>query len=238
MARALARGWGDPVLCSDGGSGRALELAAELGGEAAANARVAEAADVIVLCHKPGQLADVAAEISAAGKPVVSVLGATPLADLRAAYPDSAVVRTMPNTPVEVRRGVICWAAADEADADGSLRALFGRVGRVVDVEEPLMDVATGVMGVGPAYIALAMEAQVDAAAAHGLDASEAARMYADTLAGTAALLDARGHDPVTLRREVTSPGGMTERGLAVLEQAGLRTAYARALDAVLERGA
>jgi pyrroline-5-carboxylate reductase len=80
------------------------------------------------------------------------------------------------------------------------------------------------------------MEAQVDAAAARGLDHAQAARMYVDTLAGTAALLEARGSDPVTLRREVTSPGGMTERGLAVLEEAGLRDAYVRALDAVAGR--
>ena len=60
MARALARGWGDPVLVSDGGSGRARELARELGGEAFdSNAEVADRADLVVLCHKPAQLGDV-----------------------------------------------------------------------------------------------------------------------------------------------------------------------------------
>jgi pyrroline-5-carboxylate reductase len=63
MARALARGWGDPVLCTDSGSGRAQALAAELGGEAVAtNRELAERADVVIVAHKPAQLAEVAWE--------------------------------------------------------------------------------------------------------------------------------------------------------------------------------
>src|ERR1017187_5899189 len=107
MARALARGWGDPVLCSDAGSGRARALAEELGGEALeSNAELAKRADLVVLCHKPAQLAAVAAEIAGEAKAVASVLGATPIAALQEAYPDVPVFRLMPNTPVEVRRGV------------------------------------------------------------------------------------------------------------------------------------
>ena len=68
MARALARGWGDPVLCSDAGSGRAKALAEELGGEALAlEPAVAQRADLVVLCHKPAQLAQVAGEIARRG---------------------------------------------------------------------------------------------------------------------------------------------------------------------------
>src|SRR5437660_10289031 len=73
MARALARGWGDPVLVSDSGSGRAGALAAELGGEALSSAEVAERADLVVLCHKPIQLREVAAELSARARAVASI---------------------------------------------------------------------------------------------------------------------------------------------------------------------
>src|SRR5580704_6082219 len=87
MARAMARGWGDPVLCSDGGSGRAAALARELGGEAFdSNLEVAERADLVVLCHKPAQLALVAREIAGTAKAVASVLGGTPSGMLQAAY--------------------------------------------------------------------------------------------------------------------------------------------------------
>ena len=74
MAAALARGWGEPVLCSDSGSGRAKALAGELGGEALPNREVAERADLVILAHKPAQLAAVAAEVAGAAKAVVSIL--------------------------------------------------------------------------------------------------------------------------------------------------------------------
>src|SRR5215217_3040688 len=93
MARALAIGWGEPVLCTDSGSGRAKELAALVGGEAvASNRELAERADVVVLAHKPAQLAAVAAEIAGAATAVVSILAGKTQADLRAAYPGTTPV--------------------------------------------------------------------------------------------------------------------------------------------------
>src|ERR1700761_4107078 len=100
MARALARGWGDPVLCSDSGSGRAQALADELGGRAAANIEVAREADLVVLCHKPYQLAAVASEIAGEARAVVSVLGGTSIAAVTREYPGLPVFRIEPSTPV------------------------------------------------------------------------------------------------------------------------------------------
>src|ERR1700744_3086957 len=92
MARAMARGWGRPVLCTDPIAGRAKALAAEVGGEAlAGNEEVAERADLFVLCHKPAQLATVAEEIAPHAKAVASILAATPLATLEEAYPGKPV---------------------------------------------------------------------------------------------------------------------------------------------------
>ena len=117
MAGALARGWGEPVLCSDSGSGRARALAEELGGEAFdSNVEVAKRADLVVLCHKPYQLAAVADELRGEAKAVASVLGATTVADLQQAYPDVPVFRLMPNTAVAVRRGVVCYSPAPGID--------------------------------------------------------------------------------------------------------------------------
>jgi pyrroline-5-carboxylate reductase len=240
MARALARGWGEPVLCTDGGSGRGRALAEELGGEyVASNAELAERADVVVLCHKPHQLESVAKDAGGRAKAIASVLGGTPLADLQAAWPGTPVVRTMPNTPVEVRRGVVCYCAAADVDSqlDASLQALFGRVGTVFVLAEARMEVATSVMGVMPAYLALIAEANVDAAVKRGLPAPLAAELFTRTLDGTAALLEARGYDTLTVRREVTSPGGSTARGLAALEAAGVRAAFQDAMEAVVGGG-
>src|SRR5918998_4837493 len=104
MARALALGWGEPVLCTDVLPERAEALAEETGGEAVpGNGALADRADLIVLCHKPAQLRQVADEVGGRAKGVISILGPTPLADVKAAYGDTPAVRIMPSTPVEVR---------------------------------------------------------------------------------------------------------------------------------------
>lgn len=237
MARALALGWGEPVLCSDGGSGRARALADELGGEALeSNVAVAERADVVVLCHKPAQLRQIALEIKDQVKVVASVVGGTSAIQLQSAYHGVPVFRLMPNTPVAVRRGIICYSPLDGADADLEARVigLFERLGTVVRVHDDLMGAAAAVMSVGPAYMALLVEAQVDAAVRHGLKPALASRLAAETMGGTAALLEAREFDTLAIRREVTSPAGTTARGLAALERCGVRTAFQEAMDAVL----
>jgi pyrroline-5-carboxylate reductase len=239
MARALAHGWGDPVLCTDSGSGRARALASELGGEAlASNRELAERADVVILAHKPAQLAEVAWEAAGAAKAVVSILARTPLADVRSAYPGVPVFRVEPNTAVEVRRGVLAFAESDAVDTDPALRdrvkELFARVGTVVEVPERLMSVAGACSGVGPAYWALVVEAWVDAAIRRGMPAAQASQLVIETMAGSAELLRAQGGDTLAVRRAVTSPGGTTARGLAALERGGLRAAFHSAMDDVV----
>ena len=239
MATALARGWGEPVLCTDAGSGRAAALASELGGEAlTSNRELAERVDVVILAHKPAQLDQVASEIAGTAKAVLSLLARTPRAEVRAAYPDTPAFRLEPNTPVEVRRGVLAFAEPDApADAElyGALRERFARLGTVVEVPERLMTVAGACSGVGPAYFALLVETQVDAAVRHGMQAATAATLVTETMAGTAELLRRYNGDTLALRRAVASPGGTTARGLAALERGGVRPAFARAMDDVVD---
>jgi pyrroline-5-carboxylate reductase len=238
MASALARGWGDPVLCSDAVPGKAEALAEELGGQAfASNAELARAVDVLVLCHKPDQLEAVAGQVGSEGRDltILSILAGVSLDALRSAYPGASVVRLMPNVAVEIRRGVICWAA--ESDASDDVRALLERVATVVDVPERLMEVATAIQGVGPAYVALFVEAQVDAAVRLGMPPRMAVELATATAEGSAALLAARDFDTLNLRRSVTSPGGVTARGLAALEEGGLRAAFDAAAEAAVHGG-
>jgi pyrroline-5-carboxylate reductase len=238
MARALARGWGDPVLCTDSGSGRAKALAAELGGEAVgSNKELAERADLVILAHKPAQLAEVAWEAAGAAKAVVSLLASTTQADVRSAYPGVPVFRLEPNTPVEVGRGVLAFATPEvqiEGDLFERVKAHFARVGMVIEVPERLMSVVGGLCGVGPAYWALLVEAQVDAAVKRGMSAPMATELILATMTGSAELLSARGGDTLGMRREVASPGGTTARGLAALERGGVRSAFVSAMDDVV----
>jgi pyrroline-5-carboxylate reductase len=95
------------------------------------------------------------------------------------------------------------------------------------------MGPATATTGVTPAYVALIAEAMVDAAVKHGLKAELAGELVIEVLAGSAELLRRHGGDTLAMRREVTSPGGSTARGLDALERAGLRSAFMDALEAV-----
>src|SRR5688500_8986518 len=134
MASALARGWSEPVVVADIDRARAETLAQAVGGSvAASNGEVAEEADVVVLCHKPAQLEDVADEIRDAARAIVSVLGGVSVATVEAAYPGKPVYRFMPNQAAEVRRGVSCYVGGSHA-ADGleqEIVELFERVGAV-----------------------------------------------------------------------------------------------------------
>jgi pyrroline-5-carboxylate reductase len=233
MAAAIARGMAgevDGMLFSDSGSGRAAELAAELGGEALPAAEVARRADAIVLAVKPAALDAVAPELQDAEE-IVSVLAATPLSRLREAFPDALILRTMPNVGVEVRQGVICIAGDALSPGVG---AALEHIAHLVEIDEADFDAATAVMGCAPAYLALAVEAIGDAGAADGLDPALARELIVETAAGTAALL--RRHAPHEIQRAVASKGGSTEAGLEELERLDARGAFAAAVDGSLRR--
>jgi pyrroline-5-carboxylate reductase len=238
MARGMALGWGEPVLCTDIDPARARALAEEVGGEAvASNAELARRADLVVLCHKPPQLHDVAAEVAPHAPAVVSILAATPLAAVKAAYPDRPAYRVLPSTPVEVRQGAVILAQDDSQGhpiMDEQVAELFARLGTLVRLDDGLIDVAMGLMSNAPAYYALVVEAQVDAGVRKGIPPRQAAELVVQTMAGTAELVRRRDYDTLAVRRAVTSPGGSTARGLDALERGGLRAAFSDAMDAIL----
>ncbi len=238
MATALARGVGEPALVYDVRRDRAEALAGRLGGAvAASNAELAEAADIVILAHKPAQLEDVAREVGGRAKAVASIVAATRVAQLEAAYPGVPIYRFIPNIPVEVGRGVFCYApgALAAKGPQEELLRLFSRCGVIVPLDEPLIEPAMALMSCGPAFLALVVEALADAGARHGLERREAARLVVETMAGTAAYLDANDLDAAELRRRVATPGGLTEKGLDVLEERGLRRSFDAAVDLVVE---
>jgi pyrroline-5-carboxylate reductase len=230
MAAAMARGWRgefEQMLFSDSGSGRAVALAQELGGEATSNVEIAGRADFVVLAVKPAKLADAAAELGEA-KVVVSLLGATSLDAIAGAFPGAMAVRVMPNVGVEVGRGVLCLAG----DASGAVRAKLELLGRVIDLPDSDFDTATAMMGCSPAYLALAVEAIAEAGVADGLDPELALELVVETAVGTAELL--RSHSPAEVRKAVASRGGSTEAGLEALAAAGAGGAFEAAVEASL----
>src|SRR5262249_29428307 len=152
-------------------------------------------------------------------------------AELQKAYPKSTVARIMPNTPVELRQGVCCIAKGGEAAIP-----LFERVGKVFMLPESQMNLATATIGVTPAYIAVWVEAMIDAASVNGLSPQLATEMFLETLSGTARLIGAKGGDTLAVRRGVESPGESTVRGVAALERCGIRPMLQEAMKDVLHR--
>lgn len=210
------------------------------------NAAVASAADVLVFAVKPQQLHVVAAElasIAAARDPlVVSIAAGVREPDLSAwlGY-DAAVVRCMPNTPALLRCGASgLYANPRVSDAQRQMaEQILAAAGVVVWVDnEVQLDAVTAVSGSGPAYFFLLMEAIQQAGVELGLPAEQAQLLTLQTALGAARMaLESDGQpSPALLRERVTSPGGTTERALAVLGQGDFNALVARAVCGAAER--
>jgi pyrroline-5-carboxylate reductase len=242
MAAAMARGWAsgdggpDAMLFCDLARERAAALAEEVGGEVRDDlAGLARDCEALVLAVKPGALDEVAAELEGRAPPLVSMLAATTTARLAEAFPKVPALRLMPNQPVEVRRGVLCYVPSPDLPADllQRLLELLRPLGRLVALDEPKVDPAMAIMSSSPAYIALVAEGLARAGEREGLDGGLAAELVTEALAGTAELL--RTREPAVVRAAVASPGGATEAGLARLEGV-VEDALMAAVDASLER--
>jgi pyrroline-5-carboxylate reductase len=143
------------------------------------------------------------------------------------------VIRVMPNTPALVLEGVTAIAKGTGLEPDDldSAREIFQAVGKVVVVDEELMDAVTGLSGSGPAYVAIAIEALADGGVKMGLDRATAMTLATQTVLGSARLLLETGLHPGALKDMVSSPGGTTIAGIAALEEGGLRAALIRAVE-------
>jgi pyrroline-5-carboxylate reductase len=248
MASALVRGAVDShvisssdLLVCDAVPAVAQALAAATGASSGTNAEVAAEAEVLVLCVKPADALDALRGLHevAPGKLVISIVAGMPLALLEeAAGPDVRLVRVMPNTPALIHRGAAAYALGSTATSDDAeiTEKIFGAVGEIVMVKEPLLDVVTGLSGSGPAFVYLVIEALSDAGVLMGLPRDLSLKLAAQTVAGSAEMVLQTGRHPAVLRDEVTSPGGTTIAGLEALEAGGVRSAFFSAVRAATER--
>ena len=206
------------------------------------NVEAAAGARIVLVGVKPAMVPDLLREIAphlAADAIVVSVAAGVTLqtfADVLG--PDARVIRSMPNTPSTVRKGVTGLSAGAAATADdlALVRRLFETVGAVVEVPESQIDALSTISGSGPAYVYLLIEEFTKAAVGMGFEDADARLMVEQTFIGATALLDASREDPAELRRRVTSPKGTTERAVAVLQDAHLERTFSDAAAAALAR--
>jgi len=231
MGGAMLRGWRErglaPSVVLDPAPGAAALRAPGIDVAASADAIPAGFRPAaLVLAVKP-QLAGVAlpplGPLVADGTVVLSIMAGRTLAGIEALLPGAVIVRAMPNTPAAIGRGItVAYAGPGVTEAQrGLCSALLAAAGEVAWVEdEAMLDAVTAVSGSGPAYVFLLAELLERAAAEQGLPPALARQLARATVAGSGALLAASGEDAAALRRAVTSPGGTTERALAVLMDA------------------
>lgn len=220
-------------------------LVADFGICAVADNRVlAGAADALLLAVKPQQMQAVCREIAPVvreSRPLLISIAAGLRLQSLASWLGSSLplVRCMPNTPALVRSGATAlYATAEVSKTQRQLATrLLDAVGITIWLEEEdQMDAVTALSGSGPAYFFLVMEAMQQAGEALGLGTDLARRLTLQTALGAARMAVDSEQEPAGLRRQVTSPGGTTERAIRVLREGGLEDLFGRALQGACER--
>ncbi|HJO35858.1 MAG: pyrroline-5-carboxylate reductase [Pseudomonadota bacterium] len=248
MAGALiggleAQGGADALWVVERDAGRRAELARRPDIAVHATLPAPLDCELLVLAVKPQQLAALCRQLAPALAPhrplVLSIAAGVRHGDIaRWLGGYERLVRAMPNTPALIGAGVSALYAPDLPPADRqAASALLGAVGETAWVaDEAALDAVTAVSGSGPAYFFRIFEALESAAREAGLAPPLAAMLVRQTALGAARMALAPGADPAALRRQVTSPGGTTERGLAALEDHHLPAALAAAVAAAQAR--
>jgi pyrroline-5-carboxylate reductase len=208
----------------------------------ATNTAAVEGADVVLLAIKPQMLARVGRELRPVLRPgqlVLSVLAGATTTALIGYLGHEQVVRSMPNTPARMSRGMTVWYATPETTDEqrAQARALLSALGAELEVDdEKMVAMATAVSGTGPTYVFLVMEALIDAAVHLGFPRHIAHDLVVETLEGSTFFAKQSGDHPAVLRNMVTSPGGTSAAALHELESGRLRTVLSEAVWAAYRR--
>lgn len=216
------------IVASDISEGRLAELGRQLGIRTTPdNAEVVRQARTCVLAVKPQQIDDVLRRLApdiTGEHLLISIAAGKTIACLEALLPRGRVIRVMPNIACLAGEGMnvfTCGGRTTPVDA-GEVRSLLGCCGKALELAEEQFDAVTALSGSGPAFFAWLLDRLVDGAVAAGLPRGQALFLAEQTMAGTARLLMDKQMEPADLAAAVTSPGGTTAAGRAVLEQADL----------------
>lgn len=205
------------------------------------NSEAASNSDVVVLAVKPQRLREVMSRLHGL-KPdtlLISIIAGASIKTLNQGLKHKLIVRSMPNTPGRIGKGITVWTASNEANlAQQALaRIILGAMGQELYVEnEEYLDMATALSGTGPAYVFLFAEALIDAGVHLGFPHRIAEQLVIQTIKGSVEFYEQAQSHPASLRNQVTSPGGTSAAALYYLEKAGFRTAISRAVWAAFQR--
>ena len=243
LARAAARS-SHSLYLTDGLRVKAEALASELGAIATDTSRILAECDAVLLGVKPQTLPSLAETIrpilAARSTPIllISMAAGVTLEVLEGLLGKHPIIRMMPNTPAGVGEGMIVWCASEDVTEDH--KALFldalAHAGTLDELPEHLMDAATAVMGCGPAFVDLFIEALADGGVKCGLPRDKALTYATQMVLGSAKLVKVSGKHPAELKDAVCSPGGSTIVGVGALEDGGFRGITMSAVEASFEK--
>lgn len=254
MAEAIVRGLLDRGLTEPGRIGmmnrqnaeRMNELSSRYGIVGALSEGEKESmlreADIIFLAMKPKDAAEAIKRVRDLLRPeqmIVSLIAGMTIATLESLLGKPLpIVRTMPNTSSTIGLGAtgISFSAAVSEGQRRLADTLFQAVGLTAIVEEPMIEVVTGISGSGPAYFYYMMEAMIDAGTKLGLSAEAARELTLQTILGAAHMVKATGEDPADLRRKVTSPNGSTQAAIEKFDEFRFKEAIFGAVSRCAER--
>jgi pyrroline-5-carboxylate reductase len=206
------------------------------------NAEAVDGADIVVLAVKPQMLGSVMREIGPAldkGQVVLSIVAGATVRTLTTGLDHAAVVRAMPNTPSQIRRGIAVWTASPACTARQRdlARSVLKAIGHEKEVgDETFVAMATALSGTGPTYLFAVMEALIDAGVHMGFPRELAHDLVVETLIGSAEYASQSELHPAQLRNLVTSPGGTSAAAIYELEKGRIRTVLSDAVWAAYRR--
>ncbi|MFC1920424.1 pyrroline-5-carboxylate reductase [Chloroflexota bacterium] len=199
-------------------------------------------ADVIVLAVKPQYIEKPIADLKEKVEPgqlVLSIMAGVTIKTLTDGLGHGSIVRVMPNTPAQIGEGMSVWTATAEVTAEQKEMAatILGAIGKELYVDdEKYLDMATAVMGSGPAYFFLFAEALIEAAEEIGFAPDVAKMLVLQTMLGSGHLIEKSDKSPAELREMVTSKGGTTAEALGVFDRGEFRSLVKRAVQAAYDR--
>ncbi|MEM2575617.1 MAG: pyrroline-5-carboxylate reductase [Sulfolobales archaeon] len=241
IIKGIKECYSDVHIIATGRRDTTLENAKSLGAEVTrSNKEAVIRADLVILSVKPHHFPVVIKGVGRDvwdGKTVISVMAGVKLNTLSSVLVGAKIFRAMTNINASVKKASTAIATLNSGDREKEVvEDLFKCLGTVYWVPEEYIDIWTALAGSGPAFISEIVDALVLGAVASGMPRDIAYKAILDVLEGTAILLKNKDVHPAEVRDEVTTPGGTTIKGLAVMESRGIKSALIETIEAAYKR--
>ena len=207
------------------------------------NQKVSEESNIIILAVKPNIIETVLSEIKGTiiekNNLVISIAAGVKIKKIESIIGSSArIIRAMPNTPASIMQGVTAISSNEKVEETDIEKAkiLFGSVGKTAEIKEKELDIFTALIGSGPAYVFYLIESLLESSQNLDLSIDDKVNLIASMISGSANLAIASSDTPQDLRKNVTSPGGVTQRAIEEFEKEDFKEIIKRSMKVAEEK--